>query len=169
MSHYIRILNKVKLNIGKLSLTPEQISCQGRIEERLVYPGVVNLFGLHGVGKTVLGWALNDMGKVVYVVHPTKLNEIAPSQNITFFLDNVNSDRASFRYVMGRLESLQVDRAVLVTHHPANDYVFHTEMKLNSNDVEIVRENLRLLGYSSKESDWKNLWHGVIQIARKVK
>ena len=72
-------------------------------------------------------------------------------------------------HVMGKLESLKVDRAVLVTHHPANDYVFHTELNLNRNDVEIVRENFRLLGYSSNESDWKNLWHGVIQIARKVK
>jgi hypothetical protein len=166
VSRYIRILNDVKSNIGALSLTPSQVSCRMRIEERLVYPGVVNLYGLHGVGKTVLGWALAAGGQAVYVVHPSRLKGSSLTDAPAVFVDNADADRSAFRQLLGALESARIERAVVVTHRPADEYVFRAELELTIEDMETVRKNLKRLGYPVVRGDWSNLWHGLLQAAR---
>lgn len=166
MSRYIRILNDIKSNIGVLPLTPSQISCRTRIEERLVYPGVVNLYGRHGVGKTILGWAMTVDGKVVYVVDPSRLKVSLLADTPVVFVDNADADRLAFRRLLGALESARIERAVVVTHRPADEYVFRAELELTVEDVETVRKNLRRLGYPGIEDDWSNLWYGLLQTAR---
>jgi hypothetical protein len=166
VSRYIRILNDIKSKIHLLALTPSQISCRARIEERLAYPGVVNLYGLHGVGKTVLGWAMAADARVVYLVHPSQMRESLLADNPVVFVDNANADRIAFRRLLGALESAGIEKATVVTHQPADEYVFRAELGLTAEDVETVRKNLRSLGYPAVGDDWTNLWHGLLQAAR---
>ena len=166
MSRYIRILNAIKTNIGVLPLTPSQVSCQTRIEERIVYPGVANLYGLHGVGKTVLGWVMAAGRRVAYVVHPSRLNESSLADAPVVFVDNADADRLAFRRVLGALESAGIARAIVVTHRPADEFVFRAELELTEEDVERVCKNLNYLGYPVMGGDWSNLWHGLLQAAR---
>jgi hypothetical protein len=166
VSRYIRILNDIKLNIVVLPLMPSQVSCRTRIEERLVYPGVVNLHGLHGVGKTVLGWAMAAGGQAVYVVHPSRLKESPLIDAPVVFVDNADAGRSAFRRLLGALESTGIERVVVVTHRPADEYVFRAELELTTEDVETMRKNLKRLGYLAVEGDWSNLWYGLLQAAR---
>lgn len=166
MSRYIRILNDIKSNIGILSLTPCQAVCRARIEERLVYPGVVNLYGLHGVGKTVLGWAMAAGGQAVYAVHSSHMKKSSLTGDSIVFIDNAESDRTAFRRLLGMLESAGIERAVVVTHPPADDYIFRAELELTNEDIETVRENLKRLGYPTSKGDWSNLWYGLLQAVR---
>lgn len=166
MSRYIRILNAIKANVGTLPLTPSQSACRRRIEERLVYPGVVNLYGLHGVGKTVLGWAMAVRGQVVYVAHPTQLKDSPLSSASIVFVDNVEADRTVFRRLLGTLEAAGIERMVAVTHAPADDYVFRAELELTGEDIETVQENLKQLGYPITGGDWSNFWYILLQAAR---
>lgn len=166
MSRYIRILNDIKSIIGVLPLTPSQTDCQARIEERLAYPGVVNLYGLHGVGKTVLGWAMAAGGQAVYVVHPSWLEENSLTGDSIVFVDNAEADRIAFRRLLEVLESAGVERVVVVTHPPADDYVFRAKLELTNEDVETMQENLKRLGYPTPKGDWSNLWHVLLQVAR---
>jgi hypothetical protein len=166
MSRYIRILNDIKSKIHLFTLTPSQISCRGRIEERLAYPGVVNLYGLHGVGKTVLGWAMAADARVVYLVHPSQLKASLLADDPVVFVDNANANRIAFRRLLGTLESARIERATVVTHRPADEYVFRAELCLTAGDAETVRKNLKGLGYPTDGGDWTNLWHGLLQAAR---
>jgi hypothetical protein len=166
VSRYIRILNDIKSSIAALPLTPSQAACRARIEERLAYPGVVNLYGLHGVGKTVLGWAMAAKGEIVYVVHPSRLEGNSPTSDSIVFVDNAEADRTAFRRLLGMLESAGAERVVVVTHLPADDYVFQARLELTDEDVETMRENLKRLGYPTLRGDWSNLWYVLLQVAR---
>lgn len=166
MSRYIRILNDIKSSLGVLSLTPSQSACRARIEERLAYPGIVNLCGLHGVGKTVLGWVMAARGQAVYVVHPSWLEENSLAGDSIVFVDNAEADRMAFRRLLGVLESAGIERVVVVTHPPADDYVFRAKLELTNEDVETMQENLKRLGYPPSKGDWSNLWHVLLQVAR---
>lgn len=169
MSTYIRILNRIKSAAGALCLTPSQIACWSRIEERLLYPGIVNFYGPCGAGKTFLGWTLAAENKAVYVVHPDKLSgiirETSFTDNTIVFVDNVSEDRLAFRRVLIDLESADNHRAVIVTRYPADDYVFRAELELTEADIERVRQNLKQLGFTVAQSDWRDLWHVLLQAA----
>jgi len=140
-----------------------------RIEDRLRYPGTVNLYGLHGVGKTVLGWAMAASGRVVYVTHPARLKESSLSIASVLFLDNIESERTTFRRLSGILEDHRVEKAIVVTHAPVDDYVFRIELQLADEDILTVQRNLEYLGYPIYESGWNNLWRGLMQTARDEK
>jgi hypothetical protein len=137
-----------------------------RVEERLTYPGVVILYGLHGVGKTVLGWAMAAEGQVMYAVHSSWLKENPLTSDSIVFMDNAEAGRAAFRRLSVLLESTKVERAVVVTHSPIDDYVFRAKLELTDVDREIIRENLKRLGYPSAEDYWSNLWYALLQVAR---
>jgi hypothetical protein len=50
VSRYIQILNTIKQNIVRLSLTQGRFHAE-QILERLEYPGVLNLYGGHGAAR----------------------------------------------------------------------------------------------------------------------
>lgn len=166
MSRYIRLLNCVKTNIAALPLTCSQIVCRTRIEERLAYPGVVNLYGPPGTGKTVLGWMLSNDGDGVYVVHPTHQKAIILQTERIVFIDNAEAERSAFRRLIGDLESAGIQRAVIVTRTPADDYVFRTELNLTDDDIGIAQKNLLKLGYPINQARFPTLWHLALQAAK---
>jgi len=166
MSRYIRLLNSIKANIAIVPLTPSQMACRARIEERLAYPGVVNLYGLPGTGKTVLGWALSSGEHGIFMVHPMqRASDDQQTQGIAF-VDNAEAERGAFRRLLGELESAGVQRAVIVTRTPADDYVFRAELNLTDEDIAVVLRNLMGLGYATNEARFPTLWHLVQQAAK---
>ena len=166
MSRYIRLLNSIKTNIATLPLTPSQMACRTRIEERLAYPGVVNLYGPPGTGKTVLGWTLSNAGHGICVVHPMQTGPIAPRTERIVFVDNAEAERGPFRRLLGDLESAGIQRAVIVTRTPVDDYVFRAELNLTNDDITIAQKNLVELGYPINEARFPTLWHLVLQAAK---
>ena len=166
MSRYIRLLNSIKASIASLSLTPSQAACRARIEERLAYPGVVNLYGPSGIGKTVLGWALTNGGHGVFLSHPLQRAPGDPQNANIVFVDNATVERGSFRRLLGDLESAGIQRSVIVTRTPADDYVFRAELNLTDEDITIVTRNLAGLGYPISEARFPTLWHLVLKAAK---
>ena len=164
MNRYTCILNSLKLNISHIQLTPSQMACRACIKERLFYPGVVNLYGPSGVGKTLMGWVLANSGFATYLVHPTKHEQIDLCTVNIVFVDNARSDRISFRQLMGTLESRGVERIIVVTRSPADDYVFRTELSLSNEDIAIAQRNLADMGYQIRIQNYMNLW----QLLRKT-
>jgi hypothetical protein len=168
VSHYIRILNNVKSAIAELPLTPSQDACNARIMERLAYPGTVNLYGGQGTGKTVLGWAMVARGQAAYVTHLSRIEGSLPTNDEIVVLDNAQADKAALRRSLVSLESAGIERVVIVTRLPADDYVFRAELRLTSDDTRMVAENLRKLGHSVPDGSWGSLWHMVMHAAREV-
>jgi hypothetical protein len=166
MSRYIQILNAIKTNIGHLGLTPSQLACKIRLEEELAYPGVVNLYGLPGVGKTVLGWAMAHSGASVYVVHPYHWNTSHLSQAPIVFIDNVEEDRSSFRHLRATLKPLGIDRFIVASQAPIDDFVSRTELFCTREDMQVVQRNLTSLGYQGSMQGCTNLWLLLAHVAR---
>jgi hypothetical protein len=160
MSQYIRILNHLKGNIGSLPPTPSQEACRIAIMDRMAYPGVINLYGATGTGKTVLGWMMAALGNVAYFVHADHITSPASRSAPIAFIDNAPRERSNFRHLLARLESAGIDRSVIVTRYPADDYIFRTELELTPEDMAIVRKSLARFGYSCQaNADAMNLWH----------
>lgn len=159
MSRYIRLLNSIKANIATLQLTPSQQACRARIEERLAYPGIVNLYGHPGTGKTVLGWALAHDGPATFVIYSTQRDLDTVRQRDFVFVDNAEADHRAFRSLLGELENAGVQRAVIATHYPVDDYVFRTELNLTDEDIAVALQNLKELGFRANESRFSTLWH----------
>jgi len=94
-----------------------------------------------------------------------RVNVYQPVQHDNFMLSYAEFWEG-FRRLLGALESAEIERAVVVTHRPADEYVFRAELELTAEDVEMVCKNLNRLVYVAVEGDWSNLWHVLLQVAR---
>jgi hypothetical protein len=164
MSRYIVLLNAIKATVPNLPLTPSQLVCQARLQERLAYPGVANLSGPPGSGKTFLCWAMAASKKIAYVTHPCQLASTDFTSGSAVVVDNASADRSDFRRVVGQLETAGIRRAVIVTRHPANDYTFRVELALSNADLATVRRNLAVLGYQAADQEPSTLWLLLLQL-----
>jgi hypothetical protein len=165
MTRYIRLLNNIKANIRTLALTPSQEACRRRIEEHLVYPGVVNLYGASGTGKTVLGWAIASDERGSFVQRHLQQSPQATTPDGIVVVDNAAAERGRFRRVLAELESAGIVRMVIVTRLPADDYVFRAELNLTDEDIAVARRNLTKFGYQTSETRFATMWHLVLQAA----
>lgn len=163
MSRFIHLLNTIKKNIAHLPLTPSQERCVLLIQERLLYPGVVNLYGLTGVGKTMLGWHMAWHQQATYVVGPDDAKQANLLDSSVVLVDNVGADRTTFRRLMAKLELTQAERLIVFTDSPVDDYVFRIELVLSDEDVSVVQTNFERLGYRVTQQSYANLWHLVRQ------
>lgn len=166
MSQYIRILNAIKKNIARLSLTKSQADCRFAILERLDYPGVINLYGPHGSGKTFLGWDLANQGQVVYVVEPMQLEPHEQPTSI-FIIDNAGHRRNDYRCILGDLERARINKAVIVTLERIEDSVQAFELRCTPDDMQIAYANLTQLGYPLETESLVDLWDMLQQAARR--
>jgi hypothetical protein len=166
VSQYIRILNTVKKNMARLRLTRSQTDCRIAILERLEYPGVVNLFGLHGSGKTVLGWCLANEGRMNYVVEPIQLAAVERGTHAVV-IDNSGYYRSDYRHILGDLEHVHVNKAVVITSERIEDSVQAFELHCTPDDIHTACENLAQLGYPIEADFPVDLWDMLQRIARR--
>lgn len=166
MSQYIRILNTIRENIARLSLTKNQAGCRSAILERLEYPGVINLYGRHGSGKTFFGWDLANEGRAAYVVEPVQLATIEQSSAI-FFIDNAGHRRSDYRRILGDLERARVNKAIIVTLERIEDSVQAFELRCTPEDIQMACANLVQLGYPTEVELLLDLWDMLQHAARR--
>ena len=74
---------------------------------------------------------------------------------------------SKIRQLLALLETAKIDRAVLVTCYPADDYIFRAELELSNDDIDIATDNLNQLGFPVKTKNPTNLWLVISQAARK--
>lgn len=157
MSQLLRVLNILKRSIADATLTRQQIQCRAWLLDRLAYPGIVNLYGKHGAGKTVLGWRLVAEGHATYAVEPPRIADSADPTRI-LFVDNTGHRRNDFRHILGELERARVTRAVIVTRERVEDTVISLELACTEEDIQIAQRNIARLGYSAADQPATQLW-----------
>lgn len=146
MSRYIQILNALKQNLVRLSLTPSQAECRIKILERLEYPGVLNLHGARGVGKTVLGWCLESEGHAVYVEDSLLIHAIEGRPEM-IFIDNAGHRRDEYRRILDDLNHARIRKAVIVSRERIEDFVQAISISCVAGDVATAVSNLSRLGF----------------------
>lgn len=167
MSRYIQILNALKQNMARLSLTSGQAMCRAQILERLAYPGILNLYGARGSGKTVLGWCLASEGHAMYIVEPSRLHTIkqelpAESSSVIVFVDNAGHRRDEYRRILDELARARIRQTVIVTQERIEDFVQAVMLACVPSDMDIAANNLSRLGFPpvlpSNEVPFLDLW-----------
>jgi hypothetical protein len=157
MSQLLRVLNAFKRSIADATLTAHQTQCRVWSMDRLAYPGIINLYGKHGVGKTVLGWRLVAEGHATYAVEPSHITDAA-NPAVILFVDNAGHRRGEFRYILGELERARVSRAVIATRERVEDTVTSREMACTEEDIQIACKNMARLGFPATDQPATQLW-----------
>jgi len=157
MSRYEEVLNTIKLNCTSAWLTNGQQVCYEAVLARLRYPGLYNLYGEHGVGKTFLGWVLNKKVGVVYIPHLSQVSYLKSIPDI-LVVDNCGYLRSEFREALKVLQLHQIRKSVLISHRQIQDDVHALEVNASSEDMQIARENLKSLGYAVPDVPCPDLW-----------
>ena len=157
MSRYIQIVNSVKQAVRQLNLTINQANCRTALLAKLEYPGVINLYGRHGCGKTALGWWLASLDSVIYLTEPQQVTLC--DQNAILFVDNAESQRDVFRHILNDLERIRIGKAVIVTSNRVEDSIQAIELHCDTDDIQIACTNLTQLGYQTGSEQSTNLWY----------
>jgi hypothetical protein len=166
VSQYIRILNMIRKNTARLSLTKSQADCRIAILERLEYPGIVNLFGPHGSGKTFLGWCLANEERTRYIVEPSQIVAVERATHIVV-IDNAGHHRSDYRRILGDLESARINRAVVVTLERIEDSVQAFELHCTPEDIHTACDNMTQLGHPIEADLPVDLWDMLQRTARR--
>ena len=166
MSQYIRILNMIRKNTTRLSLTKSQVDCRIAILERLEYPGIVNLFGPHGSGKTFLGWCLANEERTRYIVEPAQIVAVERATHIVV-IDNAGHHRSDYRNILGDLERSRINKAVVVTLERIEDSVQAFELQCTPEDIHTACGNMTQLGHPIEADLPVDLWDMLQRIARR--
>lgn len=128
------------------------------LRKTLRIPGVVNLFGPVGVGKTFLGWSLADEIGYVYLPHIDYLADLQKQEINGLIVDNCASDRESHRDILKQISFQKIRHAVLITQQMIDDYTSYVELRLEAQDWDKVIENLRGIKVFRDPSSVSNLW-----------
>jgi hypothetical protein len=173
MSQYIKILNMLKENIVRLTLTPGQAACRVHILERLEYPGIINLYGARGSGKTVLGWCLASEGHAQYIVEPMQLGteRLTNSGPSSVFIDNADHRRVAYRHILDKLAHARIRRAIIATQERIEDFVQAVPLTCTLADITTAADNLSRLGFPptqpSDNTPYLDLWDVLCFTARR--
>lgn len=116
MSALLTLLNSIKTQHSREWLTPGQQTVVAWIEGQLQIPGVVNLAGPAGCGKTFCGWILAHSLNARISVDPQCLPEPG-ARTAALIVDNVPDDAHAWRALLAELQLRGIRRAVLITHH----------------------------------------------------
>lgn len=160
MSDLIRRLNIIKRERKNKWLTHSQEIAFSSIKRMLRIPGMVNLHGASGVGKTFLSWTIADELRYRYLSHPNQILQLGSSKLEGIILDNSVHLRLAHRELLKELQLLHIIRAIIVTRKPIQDYISSIELNLTVSDQKKVIENLTGVGILTTNITQKtNLWY----------
>jgi hypothetical protein len=160
MSDLIRRLNIIKRERRQKWLTHSQKIALSTIRRMLRIPGMVNLYGAAGVGKTFLAWTVADELNYIYLPHPSQLFQLNSSKPEGIILDNSVHTRLAHRELLKELQFLQIARAIIVTRKAIQDYISFVELDLSVSDQVKVIDNLTEVGIiTTNTKQFTNLWY----------
>jgi len=158
MSEFIRLLNQIKTHRTEAWLTPSQVEAMTALQRALRIPGVVNLLGHVGVGKTFLGWSIADKMSYRYIPHIEQINDLQDMAIEGLVVDNCLPDRTAHRDVRKQLSFQNIRYAVVITRRMIDDYIPYVELKLADQDWYKVMENLGSIGAFRERASVTDLW-----------
>ena len=159
MNRFVDILNRIRQHANTDWLTPSQQIAYELLRERLGFLDEVNLWGAHGVGKTFIGWVLHMQQLAIYA---PRLEDVEPVGMVRIVVvDNLNWQRSAVRATLHRCRDQGYDKVVLITTEPVQEQIAGVELRLTTDDIQKVAENLRAVGVAPFNDALQSLWNMV--------
>jgi len=169
VNRYVALLNKLRAEAKWDWLSGSQRAASEQLWDFLRSNDAVNLFGIHGSGKTFLAWVWFKewerlgFGRIAYFPFPSL---IAPQERCRFaIVDNLLSQRDAVRDAVRKCRFCGYERVLLITVPAAADQLPKVRLDLTESDMEQIAERLRRLGFPPYTDQPKNLWELVVPIS----
>jgi hypothetical protein len=117
VSTLLALLNVIKTQHTRDWLTPGQRPVVAWAEGQLQVPGVLNLAGPSGRGKTFCGWILARSLAAPISLDPQSLPDLGTVPNAALIIDNMLDDTRAWRTLLTDLQLRAVRHAVVISRH----------------------------------------------------
>jgi hypothetical protein len=117
VSTLLALLNVIKTQHTRDWLTPNQRPVVAWAEAQLQVPGVINLAGPPGRGKTFCGWILAQSLAAPISPDPQSLPDLGTVTNGALIIDNMLDDARAWRTLLTELQLRAVRQAVVISRH----------------------------------------------------
>jgi hypothetical protein len=138
VSKLVEISNAVYDRCDVNWLTPSQKRVYDLLAQGFTAQPLINVYGRHGVGKTVLAWVLARDGFGTYCPTPSDL----PAHTSRALVDGFTGGRREARRLIDQMRQSEVHQAVLFTTSPIDDDLPIFEVRLLPEDIARCRANL---------------------------
>jgi hypothetical protein len=156
MNRFVDILNRIRWHANTDWLTPSQRTAYELLRERLEFLDEVNLWGAHGVGKTFISWVLHAQQLAAYA---PCLEDVEPTRMVRIItVDNLSWQRSAVRATLHRCREQGYDKVVLISTEPVQEQIAGVELRLTTEDIQKVAENLRVVGVAPFNDAPQSLW-----------
>ena len=114
MSRWLELTSQIKRRPPEIWMTPTQQAVLAQLEQWLMYPDTVNVYGDAGVGKTYLAWALARRLPGEHVIVPERMG---PQDDLveTIIVDNAPYTEQEVRRVLAQCSLRGANTVVLIT------------------------------------------------------
>jgi len=165
MSTWLRLVNDLKRRRPEEYLTETQRMTYQALYEMVRFPQWINLYGVHGTGKTFLAWAIARTTGAAYVSTSEQLTSLTLAQEI-LIVDNAPYVESDVRPVLASCGLLNANMVILVTDRPITMPIRRIELPLPTpNDISLIVRSLGRLGYPCEQTNLPaspHLW-GLLQ------
>lgn len=161
MSTWLRLVNDLKRRRTEEYLTETQRSTYQALYEMVRFPQWINLYGVHGSGKTFLAWAIARTTGAAYVSTSEQLTSVTLAQEM-LIVDNAPHLESDVRRVLASCDLLSANIVILVTDIPITMPIRRIELpRPTSDDISLIVRSLGRLGYPCEYTNlpvFPNLW-----------
>lgn len=159
MTSWYQLHNDIKKRPPERYLTVTQRKVLEVICDWLKYPGIFNLYGPVGSGKTYLAWALTRVIGAIHIQIPSQLDQLESSNNI-LVIDNMPHTEVSVRRVLAKCNLHNAHSVILMTRTPITLRMQRIELPLpTQQDIEQVQADISYLAFQQMPLDkGLNFW-----------
>ena len=118
MSRLLTLQNRLKVRARFDRLADHQARAFETIVDHWRYPGVVNLVGPSGAGKTFLGWALAHDRDAFHCAAPELFDPTALLPGRLLIIDNVDPDDRPLRRLLAAVQLTGPRPALFISRRP---------------------------------------------------
>ena len=154
MINYQELTNRIKDTFSDDWLTPSQTKIYRKLINGYKTHKIINIYGKPGVGKTFLGWNLNEK------FHPdstyTKDIEASSAKSIVI-LDDYRYTKNEIRKLFPIMQFNNISKIFLITSSKAQDDIVSLELKFTENDRKAFKHNIFVnlcIKFEAEKPNW---------------
>jgi hypothetical protein len=149
MSTWLQLLNEVKSRSSEGYLTGSQRDTCRNLVYQLKIPGkIINLYGPHGCGKTVVAWVVASLTGAIYLPQPKAFRSISSVGPRIFLVDHAAGDEMDIRRILADASLQNAEALLVISNSPSLSKMEGVPLSApTTEDIQIVINHYARWGY----------------------